>query len=142
MRKFLTVACALTAAMTAAAPAAAQPDDRRDAEAAVESVDFDRVGRAVEQMVGAFMQLPIGGIAAAVDPLGRRGGVYPDDTLGSYTMRNDPDAQRRLSANIRGMSRQAEATGRAVARMMPVLQDSLERMKSAFAEALDGFDSE
>jgi hypothetical protein len=138
MRKVVIAACALTAAV----PAAAQPAESWDVEAALERVDFDRVGAVVERMVGAFMELPIGGIAAAVDPLGRRSGIYPDDTLGSYTLRNDPDAERRLRANIRGATRQAEVASRAVARMMPVLQSSLDRMRGALAEALEGLDSE
>jgi hypothetical protein len=137
MRKLVIAAAALSAAgLIAAAPAAAQPVDSRDYEEAIARVDLRRAAAMVERMVDAFMGLPVGGIAAAFDPLGR-GGIYPTDTLGSITHRNDPDAHRRMRANIRGAARSAEVTGRAVARMMPVLERSLEEMRGAIAEAID-----
>jgi hypothetical protein len=134
MRKFLIAACALTVSV----PAAAQPSGSWDVEGAIESIDFDRAARVLERVVGAVMDIPVGGIAAAVDPLGRRGGIYPTDTIGSVMHRNDPESGQRIRDTIRGSARQMEAAGRAVGRMMPVLHDSYDRMRAAIAEAIAG----
>lgn len=133
MRKALFLA----AALSFAAPAAAQPSAADQAQEALEQVDFDRTATMLERMVDVFLDIPVGGIAAAVDPLGHRTGIYPHDTVGSVTNRNDPGAAQRLRGQIRGAARTAERATRAVARMMPELERSFEQLRAGFAAAIE-----
>jgi hypothetical protein len=137
MRRILIIASALVAA----APAAAQPSDSWDYEQAARQIDFDRAARVLDRMIGVVMNLPVGGIAAAVDPLGR-GGIYPHDTIGSLARRSDPDVDQRIRANIGNAVRTAESASRAVARMMPALERSLDEMRRGIAEAIESAEDE
>lgn len=140
MRKFIFTAVALLVA----APALAQPayeDDRdppRD-EIAIDAADVARMGRAMERMVGALMDLPVGGIAAAIDPLGR-GGVHPDDTVRDLAERDDPYAEQRIRAGIRGTASGIGAMSEALARMMPVLRRSIDDIRRSVDAAMDEAD--
>lgn len=136
MRKLLVAASAFAFSATAL-PAVAQPS----AQDALDAVDFGAAAQMLERVVDAVMDLPVGGIAAAVDPLGR-GGIYPHDTLGSVSRRNDPGAERRIRDNIRGAARTAETTSRAVARLMPVLERSLDELSRGVADAVAAARSE
>lgn len=129
------------AALFAAAPALAQPpvyeDDYevRD-ERPLDARDVGRMANAMERMVGAILDLPVGGIAAAVDPLGR-GGVHPGDTMRDLAERDDPYAERRIRADIRGTARGVSALSETLARMTPVLRRSIEEMRRSFEDAID-----
>lgn len=136
MRKLIIAA----AAMVAAVPASAQPayDDDYDVrdERSLDRRDIGRMAGAMERMVGAIMDLPVGGIAAAVDPLGR-GGVHPGDTVRDLAERDDPYAERRIRAGIRGTARGVDAMSESLARMMPVLRRSIDEMSRSFEDAMD-----
>ncbi len=143
MRKFLI----LGAALLAAVPAFAQPpvydeepvyEEELD-EAAPVRVDprqLQAMGGVMDRLVGAVMDLPIGGIVAAVDPLGR-GEYRRGDTVRDMATRDDPYAEERLRSGIRGATRSVGVMSGALARMLPVLERSLREMEHSFEEAID-----
>ncbi len=164
MRKLLFIG----AAMLAASPVVAQPADYDDAPAydtrapgpedeAWDEEDFDRdeqdglappvmhpgqieaMGGAMDRLLGAIMNLPIGGIAAALDPY-NRGGVHPNATVRDMATRDDPYAERRLRAGIRGATRGVGAMSHALARMMPVLERSIELVAREMVAAIGQVD--
>lgn len=129
------------AALFAPAPALAQPpayDDDYDGryERPLEVRDIGRMAIAMDRMVGAIMDLPVGGIAAAVDPLGR-GGVHPRDTVRDLAERDDPYAEQRIRAGIRSTARGVGAMSESFARMLPVLRRSIDEMSRSVEAAMD-----
>ena len=138
MRKFLIT----TAALIAVAPVAAQPPaydegwDEPEVAVTVDPADIGHMAQAMDRLLGAVMDLPIGGIAAALDPLGR-GGVYPGDTVRDLATRDDPAAEARIRAGIRGAARGVGAMSEAFARMLPMLQRSFEEMSVSLREAIE-----
>lgn len=137
MRKLLVAA----AFLAAASPALAQPayeDDWDDEAPAVrfDAREVDRMAGSLDRLVGAIMDLPVGGIAAAVDPLGR-GGIYPSDTVRDIATRDDPRAEARIRGNIRATTRGVQAMSRSIERMMPVLRHSFEQISNDLRVAID-----
>ena len=129
------------AALFAAAPALAQPpvyDDDYEVrdERPLDARDVGRMAIAMDRMVGAIMDLPVGGIAAAVDPLGR-GGLHPRDTVRDLAERDDPYAEQRIRAGIRGTARGVGAMSESFARMLPVLRRSIDEMSRSVEAAMD-----
>ncbi len=166
MRKLLF----LGAAMLVAAPLAAQPaayDDgaRYDApmpQAMADDEDWDEedydryeqdavaapvlhpgqveaMGGAMDRLLGAIMNLPIGGIAAAVDPY-NHGRIPPGTTVRDMASRDDPFAEQRLRAGIRGATRGVGAMSHALAQMMPVLERSIEQVEREMEAAIGEVD--
>ncbi len=132
------------AALFAAAPALAQPDAHDDDyevrdERPIDARDIGRMANAMDRMVGAILDLPVGGIAAAVDPLGR-GGIHPRDTMRDLAERDDPYAEQRIRASIRGTARGVGAMTESFARMLPVLRRSIDEMSRSFEAAMDEVD--
>jgi hypothetical protein len=97
------------------------------------------MGGAMDRLLGAVMDLPIGGIAAAVDPHGR-GGYHPGATVRDMATRDDPYAEARLRAGIRGATRGVGAMSQALARMIPVLQRSIDEVGREIEGAMDEAD--
>jgi len=166
MRKLLF----LGAAMLIAAPAAAQPaasvDDARYEAPLPQAMgddedwdeeDYDRyreeqaappvlhpgqveaMGGAMDRLLGAVLDLPIGGIAAAIDPY-NRGRIPPGATVRDMASRDDPYAEQRLRAGIRGATRGVGAMSQALARVMPVLERSIEQVEREMEAAIDQAD--
>lgn len=164
MRKLLFIG----AAILVAAPVIAQPaaDDRAYQAPLPEAMnddedwdsrDYDRdergefappvvhpgqvraMGGAMDRLLGAVMDLPIGGIAAAIDPYGR-GGYHPRATVRDMATRDDPYAEARLRAGIRGATRGVGAMSHALARMMPVLERSIQEVEREVEAAMDQAD--
>lgn len=132
------------AALLAATPVLAQPDyddALEPAPAPLAPQDIGRVAGAMERMVGAILDLPVGGIAAVIDPLGR-GGIYPGDTVGDLASRDDPYAEARIRAGIRGTARGVGAMSEAFARMVPVLQRSIDEMSRDVEAAMEEVERE
>jgi hypothetical protein len=94
---------------------------------------------AMDRLLGAVLDLPIGGIAAAVDPYGR-GGYHPGATVRDMATRDDPYAEARMRAGIRGATRGVGAMSEALTRMMPVLQRSIDEVGREIAGAMDEAD--
>ncbi len=166
MRKLLFLGAALlVAAPVLAQPTARDDDARYDApmpEAMAEDEDEqwdeedryeqDRVappvvhpgqveamGGAMDRLLGAVMSLPIGGIAAAIDPY-NRGGIHPNATVRDMATRDDPFAEQRMRAGIRGATRGVGAMSQALARVMPVLERSIEQVEREMDAAMDQAD--
>lgn len=110
--------------------------DPRDHSRGYDSRAYDHAAGTLDRLVGAIMDLRVGGIAAAVDPLGR-GGIYPRDTVRDLTTRNDPYAEARIRSQIQGTARGMRAMNRSVERMMPALRDSYEALSRDLRIAID-----
>jgi hypothetical protein len=94
------------------------------------------MGVAMDRLVGAVMDLPIGGIVAAVDPYGRSG-YRRGDTVRDMASRDDPYVEERLRAGIHGSTRSIGVMSQALARMMPVMQRSIAEIERSVEEAVD-----
>ena len=144
MRKLL-IAGAL---LCTAAPALAQPpgdyddEDRYEApvpeDALTDPRAVDAAAQSMDRLVGAIMNLPVGGIMQALDPYNMR--AYPPNaTIGELASRDDPYAMARIHAGIQGATRSMHAVQGAVAHAMPALRRSIEEirrsMEAAIAEA-------
>jgi hypothetical protein len=97
------------------------------------------MGGAMDRLLRAVMDLPIGGIAAAVDPYGRSR-YHPGATVRDMATRDDPYAEARMRAGIRGATRGVGAMSQAIARMMPVLQRSIDEVGREIEGAMDEAD--
>jgi hypothetical protein len=169
MRKLLFLGAAmLVAAPLAAQPAAYDDGARYDAPMpqamaddedwdAEEAEEYDRyeqdevappvlhpgqveaMGGAMDRLLGAIMNLPIGGIAAAVVPY-NRGHIPPGATVRDMASRDDPFAEQRLRAGIRGATRGVGAMSHALAQMMPVLERSIEQVEREMEAAIGQVD--
>lgn len=165
MRKLLFIGAAvLVAAPVLAQPTAYEADDAYEAplpEAMEDDEDWDArehdedqdglappvihpgqvqaMGGAMDRLLGAVLDLPIGGIAAAVDPY-NRGGIHPRATVRDMATRDDPYAEARMRAGIRGATRGVGAMSQAIARMMPVLQRSFDEVGREIEAAMDQAD--
>ena len=94
---------------------------------------------AMDRLLGAVMDLPIGGIAAAVDPY-NRGRIDPRTTVRDMATRDDPYAEQRMRAGIQGASRGVGAMSQALARVMPVLERSIDEVGREIEGAMDQAD--
>ena len=164
MRKLLFLGAALiVAAPVLAQPTARDDDARYDApmpEAMADDEEWDgedryeqdrvappvihpgqveAMGGAMDRLLGAVMSLPIGGIAAAVDPY-NRGGIHPNATVRDMATRDDPYAEQRMRAGIRGATRGVGAMSQALERVMPVLARSIEEVEREVEAAIDQAD--
>jgi hypothetical protein len=114
-------------------------DQGRGAPPIVQPGQVEAMGGAMDRLVGAVMSLPIGGIAAAVDPY-NRGGIHPNATVRDMATRDDPYAEERMRAGIRGATRGVGAMGQALARAMPVLERSIREVEREMEAAMDQVD--
>jgi hypothetical protein len=136
MRKSLIAITALIAAPPALAQPPAYEDDRDAPLAALDPREVSEMARMMERLVGAVMDLPIGGLAEAIDP-DNRGGYRPGDTIRDMAERDDPYAEERIRAGIQGATRGIGAMNEALHRVMPVLQRSLEEVSRSIEAAVD-----
>jgi hypothetical protein len=166
MRKLLFIGAAvLVAAPVIAQPAAYDDDARYEAplpQAMEEDEDWDAqdddrdargrpappilhpgqvqaMGGAIDRLLGAVMDLPIGGIAAALDPYGRSR-HDPRTTVRDMATRDDPYAEARIRAGVRGATRGVGAMSQALARVMPELERSIDEVGREIEAAMDGAD--
>lgn len=93
----------------------------------------------MDRLLGAVMNLPIGGIANAVDPY-NRGGYHPNATVRDMATRDDPYAEQRMRAGIRGATRGVGAMSHALARAIPVLERSMQEVSREMEAAMDQAD--
>lgn len=147
MRRFLIAGAAL---IVVAAPALAQPPayeppsyeedwDDADVAVAVDPREVARMAHVMDRLVGAVMDLPIGPIVVAVDPLGRSG-YHPGATVRDMATRDDPYAEARIRAGIHGASRGIGAMSEALQRMMPALRRSFDEVSRSIEQAIDEAD--
>ena len=165
MRKLLFLGAMLIAAPLAAQPAGPRDDRGYDApmpEAMSDEEDWDEedygqdvrggmappvlhpgqveaMGGAMDRLLGAIMNLPIGGIAAAIDPY-NRGRIPPGATVRDMASRDDPHAEQRLRMGIRGATRGVGAMSQALARVMPELERTIEQVEREMDAAMNAAD--
>lgn len=114
-----------------------QGEDRgRMAPPVVHPGQVEAMGGAMDRLLGAVLNLPIGGIAAAVDPYGRSN-VPPGATVRDMATRDDPYAEQKLRAGIRGATRGVGAMSQALARVMPELERTIEQVEREVEAAVD-----
>jgi hypothetical protein len=112
-----------------AAPAAAQPyPDPRDDEIVRELPppgEIEAMGDALGDVADAVMDVDVGPVLDAVDPLGRHR-HRRDRTLGDIASRDDPYARERIRDSIGAATIGLAATIDQLAILTPVLRRSLE----------------
>lgn len=91
---------------------------------------------AMDRLLGAVMDLPIGGIARAIDPYGRSN-VPPGATVRDMATRDDPYAEQRIRAGLDGATRGVGAMSEALTRALPVLQRSFEQVSRDMEAAME-----
>lgn len=128
-------------ALALPAPALAQDSDDdliRTAEQLQDPRTQETLAAALSAMVGAMLDLRVGGIANAVakaDPSGRAREVDPDMTVADMAAKDNPDFADDLDADIRGGTRMVGAMAGALAELLPQLtvlaRDVDERVEAA-----------
>jgi hypothetical protein len=144
MRRILIGAAALALAGPAAAHPA-HPTDPRDREI-VRSIphpaEVEAVGRSVDRVVGALLDVPIGPLADAIDAADprRRSDRRPhrrDETLGDLAADGDPYFEERLSDQIRGVTAGMGVMAEQLAVMAPEMRRAIERAGHDIERAID-----
>lgn len=133
----LLVAFAATAAAFAS-PAAAYDPGR----SLPSSRDVEAFAPVIDRMVGALMNLDVGPVMDAADPLARHPGYgVPGRTLGAMGRARDPYFDRRVRGAIYGGTAQAGRMMDAFAAAMPALERSLHEVEQGMAAAVDSYRS-
>jgi hypothetical protein len=96
------------------------------------------VAQSMDRLVGAVMDLPIGGIMAAVDPEGRNQ-YRRNETVRDMATRDDPEAEARIRGGIHASTAGIGAMSQALAQMMPVFRRSMEEMERNMDRALRSY---
>lgn len=123
------------------APALAQDSDDdliRTAQQFQDPRTQDTLAAALSAMVGAMLDMRVGGIANAVakaDPSGRSREVDPDMTVADMASRDNPDFADELDGDIRDGTRMVGTMAGALAELLPQLtvlaRDVEERVATA-----------
>lgn len=132
-------------ALTLPVPALAQDRDAdADAVAMARQLEDprtqDTLAAALSALVGAMLDMRVGGVVNAVakaDPDGRARPVDPDMTVADMAARGNPDFQANLDADIRGGTRMAGAMAGAMAEMLPQLSALARDVEDRVAQARD-----
>jgi hypothetical protein len=156
MRKLLFAGAALALAAPALAQPPAPPAPVYDAEMPADSAydgyatdargeapvldqrEVAEVAQSMDRLVGAVMDLPIGGIMAAVDPEGRNQ-YRRNETVRDMATRDDPEAEARIRGGIHASTVGIGAMSQALAQMMPVFRRSMEEMERNMDRALRSY---
>ena len=130
------------AALFAAAPALAQPGAYHDEyeardERPIDARDIGRMANAMDRMVGAILDLPVGGIASAAIR-SAAAAFIPGNGPGPWDERDDPYAERAIRAGIPARREGSGAMTESFARMLPVLRRSIDEMSRSFEAAMGG----
>ena len=127
-------------AVAAPLPALAQDTDKAMAVARQleDPRTQDALAGALSAMVGAMLDMRVGGIANAVakaDPSGRSRAVDPDMTVADMATRDNPDFADNLDADIRQGTRMAGALAGVMADMLPRLADLAREVGASVEDA-------
>lgn len=144
MRRILIGAAALALAGPAAAHPAqhADPRDREIVRSIPHPAEVEAVGRSVDRVVGALLDVPIGPLVDAIDaadPGGRRDRRphRRDETLGDLAADGDPYFEERLSNQIRGVTAGMGVMAEQLAVMAPEMRRAIERAGHDIERAID-----
>jgi hypothetical protein len=122
-----------------AVPAAAQPperDHRRDdkvVRALPPPGQIEEMGDAVGRVADAILDVPVGPVANAVDPMRRH---RPDETLGDIASRDDPYVRERVRDRIDDVTYGVGAAAEEFAVITPVLRQSIEDAARRIEDAI------
>lgn len=131
MNKFLILAAAF-----AAAPAMAQPvpEEVETTDTLPSAADIQEMTVMMDRMVGAFMDLPVGGLVAAVDPEQRA--LDHGQTVREMATRDDPHAEERMRSSLHAMTSQMGTMSQQLSVMVPVLSRTMEDFERRMEEAM------
>ena len=139
MHKFLIA----VAAAAFAVPAAAQPVDPLEEEMAraiPPAEEVERMAPVMDQAVGAMLNVDVGPIIDAVDPLRRHPGYgRPGRTIGALAGRDDPQFEARLRSDIYGSTAQIGAMMHAFRATAPALAHTVRQFEQAIGAAMDDY---
>lgn len=142
MRKLLISA----ASLAFAAPALAQPYPYPEVpgdEVARElpsTHEIDAMGNVMERMVGAVMDMPVGGIVEAMEPGRYHSEAERNRTVRDMATRDDPYAEERMRGSIDAITGQMELMTEQLAMLIPVLSRSMIDLERRMEEAMRPYD--
>ncbi|HEY9553907.1 hypothetical protein [Allosphingosinicella sp.] len=141
MRNYLIAA----AALACAAPAFAQPYPYPEAgeEVARElpsTHEIETMGVAMDRMVGAVMDMPIGGIVEAMDPYRDPRDADRYQTVRDMATRDDPYAEERMRGSIGAITDNMALMTEKLAVLIPVLSRSMIDLERRMDEAMRPYD--
>jgi len=144
MRRILIGAAALTMAGPAAAHPAppADPRDREIVRSIPHPAEVEAMGRSVDRVVGAVLDVPVGPLIDAIeaaDPASR-GHKRPHrrgETIGDLAADGDPHFEERLSDQIRGATAGMGVMAEQLAVMAPEMRRAIERAGRDIERAVD-----
>ena len=144
MRRILIGAAALALAGPAVAHPAppADPRDREIVSTIPHPAEVEAVGRSVDRVVGAVLDVPIGPLVDAIDAADPEGRKYRrhhrrDETLGDLAANGDPYFEERLSDQIRGVTAGMGVMAEQLAVMAPEMRRAIERAERDIERAID-----
>lgn len=137
----------ITAASLAfAAPALAQPYPYPEAPGEEVARDLpstheiDAMGNVMEGMVGAVMDMPVGGIVAAMEPGRYHSEAERSRTVRDMATRDDPYAEERMRGSIDAITGQMGLMTEQLAVLIPVLSRSMIDLERRMEEAMRPYD--
>ena len=142
MRRFSIAAAALALAAPAAAQQVFTPEMDRDiARAVPRAEEVEAIGIAIDRVLGAFLDMPIGPIIDAVeaaDPDRRRYRRYDrrDRTLRDMAERDDPYFEERMRDSVRGVTANMGVMMEQIAILAPEMRRALGRMEQDVDRAI------
>ena len=143
MRKLMILAAAAALAAPAAAQAPVFDDslDRDIAEAIPGPEEIEALAPAMDVMVGALLDVEVGPLLDAADPLRRRyDHGAPGRTLGEIARRDDPHFEERMRSSIYGTTSDMSRMMAAVAVAAPAMRRSLREFERGIEGAIDDYE--
>ncbi len=143
MRKAMILigAVALAAPASAQAPAFHDPLDRSIAHGIPKADEVEAIAPALDQMLGALLQIDVGPFIDAADPYRRRvdHGVS-GRTLGELAHRDDPYFEDRTRESIYGVTRQMGRMMESIAVAAPAMRRSIREFERGIEVAVEDFE--
>ena len=102
--------------------------------------EIDALGTVMERMVGAMMDMPIGGIVEAMEPGRVMTEAERNQTVRDMATRDDPYAEERMRGSIDAMTGQMGAMTEQLAVLIPVLSRSMVDFQRRMEEAVRPYD--
>ncbi len=136
MRKLLFVALVGVIAAPASAQSARSEDlGQNIVRSLPHPYDVEDAGGKIGAAVGAILDVPIGGVAQAIDPTAH---VDPRRTVGDVAGGDDPEFEGRMQDEVAGLSLKAADMVRGLAAAAPVLGRSVAQLERDLDRALGG----
>jgi hypothetical protein len=140
LRKLLIPAVGLALAAPALAQTYPYPDQTEVAREVPSAQEIDALGTVMERMVGAMMDMPIGGIVEAMEPGRVMTEAERNQTVRDMATRDDPYAEERMRGSIHAMTGQMGLMTEQLAVLIPVLSRSMVDFERRMEEAMRPYD--